>query len=203
VIRNVIAECGARNNRLVSSPELIVVHKTSLSAAGSDNPHPVTDEALDGVSLVRTFASRPLPPPDGLGTCGLAPYHLLVRSDATVEQMLPLSLSGAHARAFNAKSWAIAYVGERPTVYQVRAVERCCALLVLASVVVAGMPARIVGHTSLPGASASASKVCPHEALALARLVDAVKGRLEDVHAWRGDRERDAVLVRAEGLTLA
>ena len=202
MIRDRIAECDARNSRPVVGPEFIVIHKTSLRVGGTDNPSPISDEDLDGVGLVRTFAAQSASPPNGLGTSGLCPYHLLVRADGVVEQMLPLSVRGAHAREHNSKSWAVAYVGERPTTHQVRALVRTCTALVLASVLVGGKPARIVGHTSLPGASRDPGKVCPHESLDLRKLEGDVLARLAAIDQWRTDRDHVATLVRAEGLSL-
>ena len=115
LVVNKIAESNALNNRVLVRESLLYlfVHETSLCIPGPDNPEPIQCEDLDGVSLARVFKTMPKPWPDGLGTGGLCPYTFLIRKDksATVEQMLPLFIRGAHAQKYNPVSISVAVVG--------------------------------------------------------------------------------------------
>jgi hypothetical protein len=199
VIVDRVRECAAANARRVVLPvQRIVVHHTSLSKAGTDNPTSIPDEQLDGVALARRFAERPQPPPQGLGTMGLCPYHLLIRRDpeATCEQLLPLTVAAAHAFSWNRTTWAVAYVGEHgPTPAQYARLVRACRALVMLS-----GGAAIARHDELDGGSRP-GWLCPAPSISVRALSEAVLSRLPE--GWRSwDAHARQTQAMAEGLTI-
>lgn len=157
LVEDVIAACGGTNStrRTIERIGLVVLHRTSLSRHTPHNPHPVSDLLLDGPQLAKRFRNT------GLGTGGQVPYHFLVLVDGTVQQLLPLTRVGSHAKGYNTSSIGVAVVGsdlERraPLHLQIDALVRLVAVL-------RGLNGglRVVGHTALPGASTDPGKVCP------------------------------------------
>jgi hypothetical protein len=203
-IRNRIAESCiasdiAEGRRIApGAVRWVVVHRTSLSRRGPDNPNPIADQDLDGPGLTNRFRLSPAAPPNGLGTGGRPPYHLLVRTDAVVEQVLPLEVRGAHAVGINAESWAVAIAGDgRPcSAEQLRTAAALCALLVPVS------GAELVGHTDLAGASRDSSKRCPWPVVDVTQLRAMVRDWLPT--GWQTWR-REFALERAidAGLVLS
>jgi hypothetical protein len=156
------AECAATNRLMPSLKHLryLVIHETSLARQGPDNPHPVPDDQLDGMTLARIFRENPKPRPEGLGTGGWCPYHILISPGGRIEQLMPLRARGAHAVGYNSQSIGIALVGNfakrEPLVSQMRALVKVCAELVPIN---KGLV--IGGHTVTFNASSDPGKVCP------------------------------------------
>jgi hypothetical protein len=158
-VRNVVAECyeGSGRELKLDDVAFVAIHRISLTNRDdAANPHPIPDELLDGPSLATRFRNP------ALGTGGRTPYHLLVRVDGAVDQMVPLGVRGAHAgvpsphTGYNWRSWAIAVVGEYREASQAQliAAARMTALLLPAT-----RGARVFGHSELP--DATPNKVCP------------------------------------------
>lgn len=166
------AECAATNKRLVGLGHLryVVIHHTSLSHGGRDNPHPIADADLDGPALAKTFRERPDMPPDGLGTGGWCPYHVLISPTGRRELLMPLSTAGAHAVGYNHKSIGVALIGDfakhPPPLPQLRAAAKTCAELVIINKGLA-----IGGHTTtFQNTSRDPDKVCPGPLLSIKEL---------------------------------
>lgn len=171
--------------------DLLVVHRISLANVGID------DDDLDGPKLANAFATNEeLKPTTG----GRVPYHLLIKPDGLIEQMLPLSIRGTHAKGYNWRSWGVACVGDfrqrPPAGPQTRALTK-----LLARLVVLTSDARIVGHTQLDGASADVNKICPGSYLLLPSIVKQVVEELPA--AFRSYRDEQRVEFAGRfGLTL-
>jgi len=186
-----VGECappaGSPTNRLMpglTHIRYLVLHQTSLARQGPDNPIPVPDEDLDGPKLARIFRENPKPRPDGLGTGGYCPYHILITAGGRAEQLLPLSAVGAHAPGYNHQSVAVAVVGNfhdvTPSPSQMRALVRVCLDLVPLNGAL-----NIGGHTVTFGASSDLGKVCPGPGLRIPDVVRLVTDRLAHDGAWR------------------
>jgi hypothetical protein len=166
LVQDVTAGCSGQNPGRLERERirLLVIHRTSLSKPGDDNPDPVSDLLLDGPRLALRFRNTLL------GTGGAVPYHFLVLIDGEVQQLLPLSVRGAHSKGYNHESIAVAVVGanlehQKPLDMQLDSLVRLVAIL---RGINGGL--RIVGHTDLPGASADPNKVCPGPYLAAADI---------------------------------
>ena len=156
----------------LSNVRTIVVHRISMAAAG------IEDSLLTGQALCEKFLDK------SLGTGGRPPYHLLNKPDGNVDQMLPLSIRGAHAIEANPTSWAIANVGNftRDTIPDIQfdTLAKLCALLTPFN---GGL--RIMGHDQVPGGSNDEHKECPGHLLDIDKLIDRVLQRLPgDWKAW-------------------
>lgn len=178
VVYDRVAECykpGSRPAMARSAVRLLVVHHTSLSQGGADNPHPVPDEHIDGPALAARFVANA-----GLGTGQCVPYHGLTLWSGRNEQMLPLSVRGAHALGVNGVSWAWAIVGEeRPASFeQLSALADVCAVL---SVLGGGL--ELMGHADVPGGSRDAQKTCPRPTVDMDQLRALVRDRMPS--GWR------------------
>lgn len=119
---------------------VVGVHRLSFSEKSEDNPDPIPDDQLNGVAVAKKFKAK------ALGTGGVTPYHVLLRTDGVWEQMLPLIVQGSHARNYNWCSLGIAVVGryherEMKGSTWVSLVELLSKLSVL--------PQKIMGHTEL------------------------------------------------------
>ena len=167
---------NANNKKVLPTAAVthIVIHRTDLCVFDPvANPHPVPNALLDGPALAERFCNV------ALGCGGCIPYHFLIRVNAptwTVEQLLPLSIRGAHAIGYNYRSWGIAVLGDfrraAPPVGQYDALVQLVALL-LPAVRPDGLI--VAGHTDLPGAAANSKKVCPGSFLPAAKVrADAV-----------------------------
>jgi hypothetical protein len=187
---NRIAECrtvNKRNGQVLPRTVLshLVIHRTDLDTLDPRaNPDPVPNELLDGPALALRFNSV------GLGTGGLIPYHFLLRADAliwTLEQILPLSVRGAHAVGFNWRGIGVAAVGDfrkyPPPAGQYNKLVKLCALLIPIN---GGLVT--AGHTDLSGASVDASKVCPGSFLPVKVLAGHALATLPaDWNRWSAD----------------
>jgi hypothetical protein len=137
------------------SLRLVALHRISLSTYHKkQNPDPIPDDMLTGEELEIRFRNK------ALGTGGRVGYSILIRTDATVEQMLPLLVRGAHAKNHNWCSWSVAVVGN----YDEREMpDRIWKVAVdVLSVLAAGTYTRqVMGHTELPHSSGDPNKRCP------------------------------------------
>ncbi len=156
-VEDVTAACANANStrRDIRRIHTLVLHRTDLSRNTPHNPHPISDLMLTGPELAKRFRVR------GLGTGGLTPYHFLVLVDGAVQQLLPLSVVGSHARDYNYASIAVAVVGAKletqpPLHVQSDSLVRLVAVL---RGINGGLD--VVGHTDLPGASEDPKKKCP------------------------------------------
>jgi hypothetical protein len=126
----------------------IVVHRLSLAGIG------IPDEELTGKQIIESFRDP------NLGTGGRPPYHAAILQDTTIEQMLPLAVTGSHAINYNWCSWGVCVIGNTtlrpPRPGQVESLIAACRVLACAN---GGLS--IEGHTDLPGASGDPNKVCP------------------------------------------
>ena len=155
-VMNRIAECGNSGALMpIGNVRAVVIHRTDLCTLTPDNPHPIPDAELDGPKLAAVFRAQP-----GLGTGCRVPYHCLIRTDATIEQLLPLGIAGAHCIGWNHRSLAVAVVGDftriQPSLPQWDAL---CDVVATWAVLNGGLD--IVGHTDVPGGSADPGKRCP------------------------------------------
>jgi hypothetical protein len=200
---NRIAECrtvNKRNVHVLPRPALshLVIHRTDLDHLDPvANPNPVPNELLDGPALALRFNNP------GLGTGGAIPYHFLLRSDPglwTLEQLLPLSVRGAHAVGFNWRGIGVAAVGDfRKYAPPAEQYDKLVKLVALLIPIQRGLIT--AGHTDLAGASADANKVCPGAFLPVKVLAASALATLPtDWNLWPAS-EVDARLVAA-GITL-
>ena len=85
----------------------IVAHRISLDSPELKT-YMVPDNRLRAFHIVYTFVDCEILKPI---TGGSIPYHVLLKPDGSVEQIMPLSEKGAHARGYNNKSIGLAVVG--------------------------------------------------------------------------------------------
>lgn len=115
-------------------------------------------EMKDAVSVANAFHdTRPFMA--GAYTGGKMGYHFIINGE-TVYQGLPLSVRGVHAINFNARSLAIAIIGDfrrrAPSPLQFDTARDLCVILQRE------FPNTIIrGHDELPGGSADPHKRCP------------------------------------------
>lgn len=144
------------------SVRLVVDHRLSLANKTEGNPNPVDDRILNGFHVIEAFRN-PL-----MGTGGRPPYHLLIKQDAlaTVDQMLPLAIKGAHASGVNWCSIAVAVAGntdERAILPQ--QYQRLIGINRLLAPLNGGLIIR--GHDEIPGARKDDGKQCPGRFLSM------------------------------------
>ena len=163
VVNRIIA-CRNTNCKILpyAALKFVILHRTDLCTLDLQaNPHPIENGLLDGPELAERFKNR------NLGTAGLTPYHFLIRAndpDFTIEQLIPITLRGAHAIGYNWRSLAVACVGDFRTNYIPHKMwNSLCELLALLIPINGGLD--VVGHTDLPGAAADPNKVCPGQHL--------------------------------------
>jgi hypothetical protein len=155
----------------LSAVKLLVVHRISLAQRTPENPNPVSDTQLDGAACKRAFAHL------GMGTGGACPYHLLVRHNGELEQLLPLSVCGAHARGYNRSSWAIAVVGDpRRRAITDKQWDTLLATCMRLAPMNGGLD--IIGHDNLHGGSHDPNKICPGKYLSVEALEQEVARKL-------------------------
>lgn len=154
----------ARHVRPLKIIQQIVVHKTSLSQKGEDNPCPIHDSVLDVYALCETFRDNKL-----LGTGCWMPYSVLIRRDGTAEQCAPLKIRTAHARSWNVSSIGIALVGDFDQQPPFSAQWRSL-VCVISSLAMLNGGLDIVGHTDLYAASGDPNKHCPGKYLNLRQV---------------------------------
>jgi hypothetical protein len=190
-VTNRLAECAATNQLLadLKPKRFLVIHQTSLARKGQDNPLPVPDDQLDGMTLARIFRENPKPPPDGLGTGGWCPYTILISPGGRIEQLMPLRAVCAGAIGYNRSGINIALVGDfaekPPGVSQMRALVKVCAELVPIGLLSTRSGLVMGGHTStFQGTSRDPDKLCPGPYLSIAELTRRVVEKLPQ--EWRG-----------------
>lgn len=187
-IHNRITACQNANQKVLpqAAVKMLVLHRTDLHVFDPvANPHPIPDDLLDGPALAARFKNK------GLGTGGITPYHFLIRANTpefAVEQILPLSLRGAHAAGYNWQSYGIACVGDfRKSPVPEGMWLNLCELMSLLIPINGGLDA--AGHSDLPGACPSdPNKVCPgtHLSPKLA-AAQAMNGLPPDWRVWTSD----------------
>lgn len=184
----------------IPSVSHVVVHRCDLHHLGPDNPQPIPDDQLTGVELARRFRASAKAPPNGLGTYGRIPYHATIDTRATIEQLLPLSAMGAHAKGYNWRSWGVAVIGD--TDQRPMSADQWEALVwVCSSWGIANNGLIIAGHTSLPGASADPSKRCPGRYVPIARLEVEAERRMPA--GWQAADQQTVIgWLRADGWAL-
>jgi len=170
-----IADCGGFDDLMPMSLDAlshIVIHRQSLAQFDEmENPQPTPDLMLDAVVLAERFRDRSTQL--GRHTGWRRPYHLLILADrdATVEQLIPLSCRGTHAKDYNYKSWGVALVGNSDQRPPSRAqYDRLVDTIALLSQYKDGL--KIAGHTDLPGASGDPNKRCPGRFLPLGPVIE-------------------------------
>jgi hypothetical protein len=174
----------------------IVVHHCSLSRYDPiANPRPIElDDDLDATGLIERFKNP------SLGTGGRTPYHLLVRTSGKLEQLLPLSVRGAHARKWNVGSVAVCVAGEsRPAEewQKIALVNSLCVLMVLY-----GLRAdKVLGHCELDGASKDPGKKCPWPTVDMDQLRIELPGAMPSFH-YEWDNQRREFFARRAGFVL-
>lgn len=136
---------GRHHFRQLSSLNKIIIHRIGETIG------------LDAASISRWFIHHPV---EG-GTGAEVPYHFVVLKTGSIEQALPISEIGYHARRYNGTSIAIVCVGDfrkyAPTEAQFNSVKNLCAAL--CQKLDLALP--IFGHTELDGASSDKAKDCP------------------------------------------
>ncbi len=186
LVRSRVLECykpGSGRPLDRSQVRYLMVHHTSLSKYGDDNPHPIPDALIDAPALCGRFSNP------ALGTGGRPPYHGLTLLDGRNEQCLPLSIRGAHAIGCNGASVAWAVVGETAPAnsVQLEALADVCAVLLPWL----GLGAlSIVGHTDLPGTSRDPAKKCPRPTIDVPQLRLLVADRLPS--GWQAASSQEA-----------
>lgn len=140
------AECMPMAPQVIrpTNVSVLAVHRLSLSERGDGNPDPIPDNQLTGVELIRRFTDHD----HGhlLGTGRREPYHLLLRTDGALEQMLPLIVGGQHVVGYNWCSWAIAIAGR----YHERELpDSMWHALVEAVAVLNIVPRQVKGHSEI------------------------------------------------------
>lgn len=186
---NRIDECLTGREKPLSYDRLtyVVIHRTSLARKGPDNPSPVPDSLLDGPALAKAFRDNWKDPPDGLGTGGRCPYHFLIRTGGTCEQLLPLSVRGTHAVSYNPISLAVAVAGDFRFKEPSPAQWRSLTDVVAALCVYKRNGLHIVGHTQVPDSSHDERKECPGDNLSMSDLLGRVRSTIQDTTPqWRG-----------------
>lgn len=168
----------------------VALHRLSLATSTMANPDPVPDDELDGTAIARAFADQQL------RTGGDTPYHVLVRADGRVEQLLPLLVCGAHAVAHNWRSWGVAVAGNYD---EVELPDRLWRVVVQTCATLALLTRSVNGHTELPGASSDPNKRCPGQYINMDWVRTAVTKKLPLVSM--DIRDRLALIVEA-GYTL-
>lgn len=165
----------------------IVIHRCDLSTKTEANPEPIENAFLTASRMSEAFKNP------GMGTGGLMPYHGLVLADGRIEQAVPLSRRGSHAKGVNwcSLSWAVIGHKEHATKLQFDAVVRVATFLVMYARGNVGM---LRGHDEIPGGSADPNKVCPGPVIDMQHLREAVSMRLPpDLQDWPTSRILSAV----------
>lgn len=155
-----IPECRNGNNtrRLIfDRVEYWIIHRISLA-----DQH-LLDENLDGPALARAFSDV------AMGTGKAIPYHFLILQDGIIEQLIPLSLRGAHAKGYNSKSWAVGVVGDF-TKHDPTPLQWDLLTWLSRTMYPINGGLSIVGHTDLAGSSGDSKKVCPGQYLSVTQL---------------------------------
>ena len=122
------------------------------------------DLGADAVEIAKNFCEIP----EAAKVTGKQmPYHLVVLKDGTIEQALELGDFGPHALAYNAKSIAVAWIGDfrkyEPTPEQ-------WASGILLNGLFHGWGLVLSGHTELKMGTADPSKQCPGKFFNLHKL---------------------------------
>lgn len=176
-VRNLIRQAfdGRRRERPLEVLTTAAWHRLSFA---EDEPtqdwpdvQPVPDEQLDGLVVAARFADarrRVYTTPagaeawygrSGAYTGGETPYHLLVCTDGSVDQLVELGDTAIHARRWNAEAIGVAVAGDfrrRPLTAPQR--DTCVTLAALFHAW--GLLQK--GHTELgAGATSDPDKVCP------------------------------------------
>ena len=155
-IIDVTQRCATSNkrNNNPGALSLLVVHRISLSHyCRRQNENPINDYDLNGIELADRFLNLEL------GTGGITPYHLLVKQNGDVDQMLPLYRRGAHAIGVNWKSIGVAIVYERGT--ELLAQQKQALLYVFAGLIPLNSGLMCMGHSEIEGACSDPHKICP------------------------------------------
>ena len=156
--------CTANKPLSYDAIKYLIIHRTDLEDKATGNDNPIANNLLTGTELVSRF-KNPL-----LGTCGLIPYHFLIRYPyGQVEQLLPLSRRGAHAIGYNYQSIGVAVVG-RLDLGPASNDQYMTLVMICADLARINKGLIIVGHTDLPGASADKNKHCPGKYLDISKL---------------------------------
>lgn len=154
IISNCIAACGDGRARSIGLHRRtrLIIHRCEVGQTAAE--------------ISKAFTTDPeLKPYTG----SEMPYTFVIRRDGTIEQALPLSEYGPHARRWSIEGIGVACVGdfrkERPTPQQWDSLVELC---------VAFIPwlgdGSIFGHTELRDASHDPNKVCPGKLLDLNAL---------------------------------
>jgi len=161
-----------------------IVHRLSLTRETIANPNPVLDCNLTSEDIVVRFGNTLM------GTGGRTPYHIHIFGDGRIEQVLPLTIRGAHANGYNWRSVAVALIGNTD--------ERACSLaqydaLIWVSRALRGLNKGLAveGHTYLPGASNDPYKRCP----GLYLDMNKVRAAVSDCPVVTGDVWKGAEMV--------
>lgn len=165
-----ICSDGKKRARSPGDLDCIVLHRISFSGddgGGGAWPGvtPIPDQSLTGAIMAgrfidtrrrdkaRHWSDRP-----GSYTGGEMPYTFLVRRDGQIDQCLPVSEIGPHARKWNRPGAGLAIAGdfrkEAPTEEQVLSVSNFCAIW-------AAWGCSIRSHDELDGGSEDKNKACP------------------------------------------
>jgi hypothetical protein len=172
IVVNSCAECIPLRPDLLRpyNVNVVVVHRISFSQYDKD---PIPDDELTGPELVKRFEDK------GLGTGGRPPYSAMVRTDAVVEQMLPLLVQGEHLGGHNWCSWSVAVVGRY---HEQNVSASVWNALVNAVAVLSTVPRKVMGHTEL---SPHKKPNCPGRFLDMNHVRAAVKERWPDeAESW-------------------
>jgi hypothetical protein len=154
LVQDRIAEClGDKAPRTaLADKRRVVIHRVSFDVRTDDNPDPIDNELLDAAEIARRDARI-----KGIGRMA---YTVVIRTDALIEQALPLSAVGAHAIGANRDGIGVALVGDfrrdkLPAAQAINAVRLCSLLCMLNG----GL--ELVAPDRVPGGSSDPSKQCP------------------------------------------
>jgi hypothetical protein len=199
IIRNCIGLCQDPRRREIP-PERYTVTAVHRISFANDRPtdwfpdvEPIPDDELTGPLMASRFldtrqvghfdhhwADRP-----GSYSGGETPYHLLVRTDGTIDQCLEIGDMGSHARRWNTSALGVAVVGDfrshPPTAKQWDSLVDICALLL-------SWGCCVRGHDEMLGAG-NPDKRCPGRHLDMAQLRESVtESRLSRLGVWPAER---------------
>lgn len=177
LVENLVSACyvpGEVGLLNLSRLRYLVVHMCSFKALAKENPNPIADELLDAPSMSERQRQDP--------NIAHPAYHVVVKLDGTVQQCLPLSRHGSHARAYNSESLAICIVGEGEPAEMTQlgpAGEVAALLHMFASSSSDNSHAvDVVGHTELPDASRDRTKRCPWPRVTMDQFRGLVRSKL-------------------------
>lgn len=95
------------------------------------------------------------------------PYTFVITDAGVIEQALPILVKSPHAAAWNKRAVGIAVIGDFRNAQPPDAQKQACVYLLRRIMYTIGRPLKVVGHTSVPGATTDPDKICPGKNLSV------------------------------------